>query len=144
MPTRYIAAVVLTLALAALPPAAAKVPHHRHTARGTRPAPSSARLLQADKLYSRRALRQARTILELKLMELRLERLERVRKALEHHVPIDRLLEQDHRGGPRNRFGSAGRRAPILETTRRRTRISLRHLHFSMEDQYGCVNSACR
>jgi hypothetical protein len=45
-----------------------------------------------DQLYSARALRRARTILQLKLLELRSERLERVRKAIESGVPIDVLL----------------------------------------------------
>ncbi len=47
----------------------------------------------ADEIYSRRALRRARIILQLKLLELRSERLERVRKALERHIPIDKLLK---------------------------------------------------
>ncbi len=45
-----------------------------------------------DTLYSKRALRRARIILELKLLDLRKARLERVRKAIERNVPIDQLL----------------------------------------------------
>lgn len=90
MSLRYRAALALTLALTLTPPAAARVPRHRHTARRTSATASS---LSAEDLYSRRALRRARIILELKLMELRAERLERVRKALEKHVPIDQLLK---------------------------------------------------
>lgn len=47
----------------------------------------------AGALYSRRALRRARIILQLKLLELRSERLERVRKAVERRIPIDELLK---------------------------------------------------
>lgn len=89
MAPRYRAALALTLALAATLAASAALPKHRH--RGGKTEPASR--LTADELYSRRALRKARIILELKLMELRAERLERVRKALERHLPIDKLLE---------------------------------------------------
>lgn len=80
MSPRYRAVLALTLALAAFLPASARVtrPH--------RPVPS------ASQLYSRRALRQARIVLQLKLLELREERLERVRKAIEKHLPVDKLL----------------------------------------------------
>ena len=91
MAPRYRAALALTLALAASIAAGAAVPKHRHTA--FRKAPAAAAPLPADEIYSRRALRKARIILELKLMELRAERLERVRKAIERHIPIDKLLE---------------------------------------------------
>lgn len=91
MPLRYRAALALTLALTASLPAHAAVPHHRHT--GRRHTAATAAAVSAEDLYSRRALRRARIILELKLMELRSERLERVRKALEKHVPIDQLLK---------------------------------------------------
>ncbi|HEY8298608.1 MAG TPA: hypothetical protein VIG32_11375 [Candidatus Baltobacteraceae bacterium] len=60
---------------------------HARQARA-RPAP-----VWGEDLYSRRALRRARTILELKLLELRKERLDRVRQAIEHHIPIDQLLD---------------------------------------------------
>lgn len=90
MPPRYLAALALTLALTASLPAAAKGPGHRSAHRRSAP---SATVLVED-LYSRRALRRARIIVELKLMELREERLERVRQAIERHVPIDELLKE--------------------------------------------------
>jgi hypothetical protein len=44
-------------------------------------------------LYSRRALRQTRIILQLKMLELRAERLERVRKAIQERIPVEDLLK---------------------------------------------------
>lgn len=52
-----------------------------------------AQQLRGAEIYSRRALRRARIILELKLLELRSERLERVRKAIERHIPIDQIFK---------------------------------------------------
>jgi hypothetical protein len=77
---RYRAALALTslLLLAAAPPG-----HHRH--RHTVPT-------AGIELYSQRALRRARIILELKLLELRAEKLEAVRRAVLRHVPVDRWL----------------------------------------------------
>jgi hypothetical protein len=46
----------------------------------------------AQVLYSRRALRRARILLQLKLLELREERLACVRAALDRHLPADMLL----------------------------------------------------
>jgi hypothetical protein len=92
MQPRYRAALALTLALTASLPAHAAVPHHRHT--GRRRSMAAAASVSAEYLSSRRALRHARIILELKLMELRSLRLERVRKAIEKHVPIDQLLKE--------------------------------------------------
>jgi hypothetical protein len=91
MSLRYRAAVALTLAVAAWMPADARGPHHPHANR--RKPPASAPISPRD-LYSNRALRRVRIILELKLMELRSERLERVRKAIEQHIPIDQLLQE--------------------------------------------------
>jgi hypothetical protein len=91
MSSRYRALVALTLAAAACIPAHARLPRHRHS--HPRTAEQSAPIA-TDDLYSRRALRRTRTILELKLMELKAEHLERVRKALERHMPIDQLLQQ--------------------------------------------------
>lgn len=88
MLARYLAALALTLALAASLPAAARVPRHGRTRHSV-----SAAGVSAASLYSARALRRARTILQLKLLELREERLERVRKAIERRVPIDQLLK---------------------------------------------------
>jgi len=48
----------------------------------------------AADVYSRRALRRARTILLLKLLELREARLERVRKAIERRLPVEELLDR--------------------------------------------------
>ncbi|MGZ3497597.1 MAG: hypothetical protein ACXWNK_00195 [Vulcanimicrobiaceae bacterium] len=48
----------------------------------------------AADLYSRRALRRARTILQLELLELREARLERVRAAIARRVPVDTLLRE--------------------------------------------------
>lgn len=78
---RYRAALALTslLLLAAAPPG-----HHRH--RHTISAGAGI------ELYSQRALRRARIILELKLLELRAEKLEAVRRAVLRHVPVDRWL----------------------------------------------------
>ncbi len=44
-------------------------------------------------IYSRRALRRARTILMLKLLDLREAHLERVRKAIERRLPIEQILD---------------------------------------------------
>jgi hypothetical protein len=49
--------------------------------------------VNASDLFSRQALRRTRIILQLKLLELRSERLERVRKAIEKGIPIDELLK---------------------------------------------------
>ncbi len=89
MPPRYLAALALTLALAASLPAAADPPkHHRASRHRLAAAPPT-----AAELYSRRALRRVRIILELKLLELRRERLDRVRRAIEARVPIEELLK---------------------------------------------------
>ena len=44
-------------------------------------------------LYSARALRRARIILQMRLLELRAARLERVRRAVERHFAADRILQ---------------------------------------------------
>ena len=72
---RYRAALALTsLALLAATPG-----HHRHarTHRFAAAPPPSV------EIYSRRALRRARTIIQLKLMELKAMQLERIRKTIE-------------------------------------------------------------
>jgi hypothetical protein len=86
MITGYRAALALTsvLLLAASPPH--RHPHHRH--HHAQPAPA------ANAIYSRRALREARTILQLKLLELRSERLERARKVIERRLPLDELFKE--------------------------------------------------
>lgn len=75
MHDRYRAALALTslLLLAATPG------HHRHT----RAHHTGAAQSQGVEIYSRRALRRARTILQLKLMELHAMQLERVRRTVE-------------------------------------------------------------
>jgi hypothetical protein len=83
---RYIAASALTLAAALLLTAGT-------AARGRRVHPAPVTYPRAEDLYSARALRRARIILQLKLLELRKEHLERVRKAIEQHAPIDQLLK---------------------------------------------------
>ena len=90
MAPRYRAALALTLALAASLPTSASTPAHRHRRSSFKP---PAAVPAASDLYSRRALRRARIILELKLLELRRERLDGVRKALEKHLPVDELLK---------------------------------------------------
>lgn len=86
---RYLAASALTLA-AALLLTAGSAAHGRHRPKPSATLPPSAAL----RLYSTHALRQARIILQLKLLELREERLERVRKALQRHANIDEILRQ--------------------------------------------------
>jgi hypothetical protein len=88
MLTRYRAGLALTLALAASLPTAACVARRHDAHRNAVPAVSP------QTLYSSRALRRARTILQLKLLELRREHLDRVRKAIEQNVPLDELLKQ--------------------------------------------------
>lgn len=61
--------------------------------------PARARIMAQNRytaadVYSRRALRRARTILLLKLLELREARLERVRKAIERRLPVEELLDR--------------------------------------------------
>lgn len=87
MSLRYRAAMTLTLVIALGAPAAGKPP------RAAVPAPNVSPPPAADVLYSRRALRRARTVLQLKLLELREQRLERVRKAIERGLPVDELLK---------------------------------------------------
>lgn len=81
---RYRAALALTslLALGAAP----AYSHHRHPARHR---PILAAPPAGIELYSRRALRRAKIILQLRLLELHEEELDRVRRAVERHLPID-------------------------------------------------------
>lgn len=90
MAPRYRAALALTLALAASLPAAANTARHRHGRRHLSPSGATP---PVSVLYSRRALRSAKIILQLKLLELRSEHLERVRKALQKNIPVDELLK---------------------------------------------------
>ncbi len=68
---------------------------------GSKPTPVRTRVAPGnrddpDALYSRRALRRVRLILQLRLLELRKARLERVRQAIERHLSVDRLLQEEH------------------------------------------------
>lgn len=76
---RYLAALALTSLLLGAAPR-----HHRHHmhAQPQAVAPAASGL----ELYSRRALRRARIILQLKLMELHQQQLERVRAAVERAI----------------------------------------------------------
>jgi hypothetical protein len=69
------------LALTSLCLLAASAGHHRHPRHAAHPilAPPAAGI----EIYSRRALRRARTILQLKLLELHQLQLDRVRRAIE-------------------------------------------------------------
>lgn len=94
----YRAGVALTsLVLLAAPAWAAKsAPAH------VRPRAERAAIdLAPSSLYSKRALRRARAILQLELLELREERLERVRRAIERQLPAGCLLQS----GPCERRG---------------------------------------
>ncbi|MDE2482671.1 MAG: hypothetical protein KGN02_10820 [bacterium] len=100
---RYRAEVVLpSLALAL---GLAAHPGARHPA--CAPAPS---------LYSARALRRARLLLQLRLLELREERLERVREVILHRIPLDALFTPEPKlpeptPGTRERYPKQNERA---------------------------------
>ncbi len=88
MSLRYRTGLVLTsLLLLGAASGTAKTPDHRLSQ-----IQDTLQLRAAD-IYSRRALRRARIILQLKLLELRSERLERVRKAIERHIPVDEIFK---------------------------------------------------
>ncbi len=72
------------LALTSLCLLAASPGHHRHARQARHPnvVPPAAGI----EIYSRRALRRARIILQLKLLELREEQLDRVRRAVERRI----------------------------------------------------------
>ncbi len=73
-------------------------------------APAKLPLCPAPTMYSQRALRAMRTLLQLRLLELRKERLEQVADAVERRLSIDELLAQidppvpKRRRAPRCRF----------------------------------------
>ena len=75
---RYLAALALTSLLLGAAPR-----HHHHHAHAQPQAVPQAPGLE---LYSRRALRRARIILQLKLMELHQQQLDRVRAAVERAI----------------------------------------------------------
>ena len=72
---RYRAVLALTSLLLAAAPG-----HHRHAHRHGRPAVQTSAGIE---LYSRRALRRARTILQLKLLQLHALQLDRIRQTIE-------------------------------------------------------------
>jgi len=82
-------AIVVSLCIlgCASAPALAKHPHRQRAA--------LSRPMTALDIYSRRALRRARTILQLKLFELREERLDRVRRIIEKRLPLNSLFLRD-------------------------------------------------
>ncbi|HEY9085303.1 MAG TPA: hypothetical protein VIN40_05110 [Candidatus Tyrphobacter sp.] len=60
------------------------------TPRSTRALPHGSRGISApEELYARRALRRARLIIEMRLLQFRLERLECVRRAILRNLPPD-------------------------------------------------------
>ena len=79
--------VVLALGLWGAAPRAHETPHAGPAAKQS--------VTDPDALYSARALRRARLIVQLQLLELRKAHLERVRRAIEAHLPVDRIIEQD-------------------------------------------------
>ena len=88
MPLKWRACLALASIIVLTQPASAS--DKRKPARATTPAQRYAGV----EVYSRRALRRARTILLLKLFELREARLERVRKAIERRLPIEQILDK--------------------------------------------------
>lgn len=97
MPHQRATSLVLLLATAGGLQAAPASPAPRASAS---PTPPPAAL---DSAYSQRARRRAQALLRLRLLELREAGLERVREAIERHLPVDSLF--DPVPGP----GSAGR-----------------------------------
>lgn len=87
MPLGYRAALALT-SLLALGAVASPAPKHA-TARRPRHFSVTA---PAASIYSRHALRQARIILQLKMLEMREARLERIRRVVEGKLPPDSLF----------------------------------------------------
>ena len=66
----------------------AAAPAYAHVADASRPTASpSPATLSPDELFSRRALRQARLLIQMRMLQLRDERLECVRAALRRRLP---------------------------------------------------------
>lgn len=65
----------------------------KHSARHAR---QISRVSPALDVYSRRALRRVKTILQLKLLELHEERLDRARRVIEKQLPLSILFGHDH------------------------------------------------
>jgi hypothetical protein len=89
MLVQYRALTVIAWLCLALGAASAK---EHHAAR-----PSHALTAASSDLYSRRALRRARILLQLRLLQLREERLERIRQIIERRIPSDLLPKGDLR-----------------------------------------------
>jgi len=70
--------------LLAVTPATAQTPPPPHAV-----APHPTPILTPDQLFSRRALRQARLLIQMRLLQLRDERLECVREALMRQLPAE-------------------------------------------------------
>jgi hypothetical protein len=85
-------AVVLAAGWATCPGLAAERPS---------PAPSAA-ALTPDQLFSRRALRRARVLIQMRLLQLHDERLECVRAALLRRLPVE--LRPDKQAGSAGQF----------------------------------------
>jgi len=75
---------LFTLLALLLAPAPSASPADRHAS----PAPAAAPL-SPDELFSRRALRRARLLIEMRLLEYRSDRLECVRRAILTQLPPD-------------------------------------------------------
>ena len=88
-PFTIVPAIILSMLIlgCASAPALAKHSHHRASATSQPP--------QSLDMYSRRALRRARTILQLKLLELREERLDRARRVIEKRLPLSTLFSHN-------------------------------------------------
>ncbi|MHB8146746.1 MAG: hypothetical protein ACYDGM_05700 [Vulcanimicrobiaceae bacterium] len=92
----YRARVAMTSVMIAFGLWGAAPPLHKEHRPGPAPKRAAGRAVaDPDGLYSVRALRRARLILQLRLLELRKAHLERVRRAIEAHLPVDRIIEQD-------------------------------------------------
>ena len=87
---RVLAALTICLLFGGVCPAA-EHPRHRIASPAVSP----------EDLYSRRALRRARLIIELRLLELRKERLECVRRAILRNLPPDLRPRDDALQGTR-------------------------------------------
>ncbi|MDP9018047.1 MAG: hypothetical protein M3N19_06990 [Candidatus Eremiobacteraeota bacterium] len=64
------------------------------SATANRRIPAIAKTAPSLDLYSQRARRRARIILELKLLEMRKAHLDRVRQVIEKRIPLDCLFNQ--------------------------------------------------
>ncbi|MGA8576996.1 MAG: hypothetical protein WB609_15090 [Candidatus Cybelea sp.] len=65
----------------------AVAPASSQSAAPSRPAPTASPALSPDELFSRRALRRARLLIQMRMFQLRDERLECIREALLRRLP---------------------------------------------------------